>query len=90
VIGEHRDKLDALANMLVEVETLEGDDLLRVLGPTEGRRLPAHPEDVAVLKGDPTPPAVSGESEGEEQEEGPRGRPGLAWGQQHIAPPPAE
>ncbi len=93
VLLEHRDVLDRLANTLIDVETLEGDDLLRILGPTPGRRLPAHPEDVQVLKGEKKSPTAEGgegheqEHEGEE-EEGPRGRPGLAWGRQNIEPPP--
>jgi len=40
VLAEHREQLDALAERLVEVETVEGDDLLRILGPFEGRPLP--------------------------------------------------
>jgi cell division protease FtsH len=89
VLAAHRDKLDQLANTLVEVETLEGDDLLRILGPTPGRRLPASTEGVTVLEGTKTPPAASGSDGTEEQEEGPRGRPGLAWGRQNVEPPPA-
>ncbi len=78
VIGEHRDALDALAQRLIEVETVEGDDLLTLLGPTEGRPLPGEI---------PThsPPGVSAEPKPAnpeaEEDEAPQGRPGLAWGQ---------
>ena len=78
VISEHRDALDALAARLIEVETVEGDDLLTLLGPTEGRPLPGEI---------PThsPPGVSAEPKAPEaesdEEEAPQGRPGLAWGQ---------
>ncbi len=79
VLAEHRDSLDALAARLIEVETVEGDDLLRILGPAEGRPLPA---DLETLQpptgGTPAPAAPSAE---EEEEEAPQGRPGLAWGQ---------
>ncbi|MBM3139585.1 MAG: ATP-dependent zinc metalloprotease FtsH [Chloroflexi bacterium] len=84
VLAAHRDKLDELAGALVEVETLEGDDLLRILGPTEGRRLPSRDETVAVDGGAPSAPKPSAEGD---EEDAPRGRPGLAWGRQNAAPP---
>ena len=81
VLREHRGKLDELAEALIEVETLEGDDLLRVLGPAEGREPPPEPE--------PAPPEdAPGADAGEELEaEPPVGRPGLAWGQSSASPP---
>ena len=81
VLREHRGKLDELAEALIEVETLEGDDLLRVLGPAEGREPPPEPE--------PLPPEdAPGADAGEELEaEPPVGRPGLAWGQSSASPP---
>ena len=81
VLREHRGKLDELADALIEVETLEGDDLLRVLGPAEGREPPPEPE--------PLPPEdAPGADAGEELEaEPPVGRPGLAWGQSSASPP---
>ena len=36
VLNAHRDKLEVLANRLIEVETVEGDELLSILGPAEG------------------------------------------------------
>jgi len=78
VISEHRDALDALAQRLIEVETVEGDDLLTLLGPTEGRPLPGEipthsPPGVSAEPKAPSPEA--------DEDEAPQGRPGLAWGQ---------
>jgi len=83
VISEHRDALDALAARLIEVETVEGDDLLRLLGPVEGRPLPGDPDlppAGGTLSGTPIP------VQEEEADEAPQGRPGLAWGQGNAAP----
>jgi cell division protease FtsH len=85
VMAAHVDKLHELAAALVEEETLEGDALMRVLGPAEGRTMPDEtPADVSA----PPPPAQAGG--GDTDEERPQGRPGLAWGQQSSAAPPAE
>ena len=83
MLAEHRDKLDELAEALVELETIDGETLQRLLGPAEGRVMPSdEPE--------PTPPsddAPGAEGGGEEEAEEPTGRPGLAWGQSNVAPP---
>ena len=81
VLREHRGKLDELAEALIELETIEGDDLQRLLGPAEGREPPPEPA--------PSPPEdAPGAEAGEELEaEPPVGRPGLAWGQSSAAPP---
>ena len=81
LLGEHRERLDALAARLIEVETVEGDDLLRILGPAEGRPLPQD----APLPPDMPPPSAAAPASQEEPEEAPQGRPGLAWGQQSNA-----
>ncbi len=74
VLASHRNALDALATRLIEVETVEGDDLLRLLGPGEGRRLP---DDA----GPPLPPAADSPVAGGDGEDKASGRePGLAWG----------
>ena len=81
VLREHREKLDEVAVALIEVETLEGDDLQRLLGPAEGREPPPEPLP-------PPPEDASGADAGEDLEaEQPMGRPGLAWGQSSAAPP---
>ncbi len=88
VLSEHRDKLDELAAVLVDIETLEGDQLTRILGPAENRDMPS--EEAAGAE----PPAASGGTPGEAEPadvdgaERPQGRPGLAWGQSNLAPPP--
>jgi cell division protease FtsH len=88
VMEAHRDKLEELANALVEVETLEGEDLQRILGPAEGRIMPEDRPEVTVP---PTPPAAAGGTGGDDTEdERQQGRPGLAWGQQSSMAPPAE
>ena len=84
VLAAHRDKLELLAARLIEVETVEGDDLLRILGPVDGRPLPA---DVSPSSAPPPPASPSSASRNEEPDEAPQGRPGLAWGQQNAATP---
>ncbi len=85
VMEAHRDKLEELATALMEVETLEGDDLQRILGPAEGRVMPdTHPEAPAP----PPPPAIA--DGGDTEDERPQGRPGLAWGQQSSMAPPGD
>ncbi|MFA7248638.1 MAG: ATP-dependent zinc metalloprotease FtsH [Dehalococcoidia bacterium] len=81
VIAAHRDKLEELASRLIEVETVEGEELLRILGPAENRPAPAD------LSTPPAPPPASSASREEEPEEAPQGRPGLAWGKQNAATP---
>ncbi|RLT40799.1 MAG: ATP-dependent zinc metalloprotease FtsH [Chloroflexi bacterium] len=86
VLAAHRDKLDLLAARLIEVETVEGDELLRILGPSDGRPLPAE----ASTPGAPPPPTATATPAPSEPEEAPQGRAGLAWGQQHNAATPGE
>ena len=62
------------------IETLEGDDLQRLLGPAEGREPPPEPSA-------PPPEDAAGAGAGEDLEAEPMGRPGLAWGQSSAAPP---
>jgi len=88
VLVEHREKLDEVAAILIETETIEGDELMRILGPAEGREIP--PEESPSAD----PPAASGGTPVEsgstdlDGTERPQGRPGLAWGQSNLAPPP--
>ncbi len=89
LLSEHRDKLNELAAKLVEAETVEGDELLRVLGPAEGRPLPSDVVEEAPPA--PTPSADDRdereEAEEDEEEGAPQGRPGLAWGRSNVVPP---
>ena len=84
VLGEHRDKLDEMAEALIELETIDGDVLTRLLGPAEGRTMPVEPGEELVTPPEEPPAASAGE---EEEAEEPHGRPGLAWGQSNVGPP---
>ena len=86
VINEHRDKLDLLAARLIDVETVEGDDLLAILGPWEGRPLPGD-LDYGHNTGGSTPPAGGQPAGQAEPDEAPQGRPGIAWGNSNAAQP---
>ena len=86
VMAAHLDKLNELATALIEIETIEGDDLTRLLGPAEGRIMPEAIGDIPT----PPPAAPPAATTGDESGERPQGRPGLAWGQQSNAAPPAE
>jgi cell division protease FtsH len=83
VLTDHRDKLDELAEALVEIETIDGDDLTRLLGPTEGRTMPDDDPDPVPAPG---ADGGTGDASGDEDEQ-PQGRPGLAWGQSNASPP---
>ena len=88
VMAAHVDKLHQLAAALAEDETIEGDVLTRLLGPAEGRIMP---DDASKLPATPAPAEAPGGGEaGDSGEERPQGRPGLAWGQQSNAAPPAD
>ena len=86
VMAAHLDKLNELATALIEIETIEGDDLTRLLGPAEGRIMPEAIGDIPT----PPPAAPPAATTGDESGERPQGGPGLAWGQQSNAAPPAE
>ena len=89
VIAEHRERMDVLAEKLMEVETLEGDELLRILGPAEGRPLPS--DEVEITTSDePSTPAAPGGDEIPDEDEAPQGRPGIAWGDASASPPPSD
>src|SRR5690606_12696601 len=64
VLSEHRDKLDELAGLLIEQETVEGDELLRVLGAAEGR--PA-PDELPAPANETTPSEPRGEQPAAEE-----------------------
>ncbi len=85
VLAEHRDKLDQLANALVVDETIEGDELRRLLGPTEGREVPDEEPAAPVATAEPPAPSETTEDSEETEEERPQGRPGLAWGQSNVS-----
>ena len=80
IVRENRAKLEQLAKRLLEVETLEGDELLALMAaPVDGGEEPPAAEEPAIPPEAPTPPPAEPERRPDEQ---PRGtpRPGLAWG----------
>lgn len=85
VIREHRDSLDKLASALTVDETIEGDNLARLLGPAEGRKLPDDDLVTPVTTSDPPSASATGNDDDDSEEEQPQGRPGLAWGQSNAS-----
>ncbi len=76
VISENKDRMEKLVNILLDEETIEGDDLKRVL---DGLDKEADVEPPAPVP--PAPPAE--ETQGAEEKPAPKpqfGKPGLAWG----------
>ena len=73
IIRDNRGKLDQLAKKLMEVETLEGDQLMTLMAGPDDQ------ESTAAAAPTPPPPPTS---EPEPREDAPKGtpRPGLAWG----------
>jgi cell division protease FtsH len=77
IIRENRDKLDHLAHKLMEVETMEGDELLAFMAsPSDGSEPPS---EAPTPPPAPSPPPVEPEPREDELPRG-RPRPGLAWG----------
>ncbi len=74
ILHDNKDKLTILAEKLIEIETLEGEQLIALLGGEE----PAAAEEPAS----PPPSTPPAEPEARPDEDQPRGqpRPGLAWG----------
>jgi cell division protease FtsH len=78
ILRDNKDKLVQLAKKLIEIETLEGEQLMALLdGPLDGDAPPAVEEPTPPPS---TPPEI--EPEPRPDEDQPRGqpRPGLAWG----------
>jgi cell division protease FtsH len=87
VISAHREQMDALVERLIEVETVEGDELLKILGPAEGRPLPSDEVEISTTGSGTSTPASSGGDDVPEEDEAPQGRPGIAWGDANASPP---
>jgi len=77
MLTENRAKLNQIAHKLIEVETIEGEDLMTLFNA---------PTDVDVRIGEQqppaaeTPPSAEGEPPAEEPSPQPKLKPGLAWG----------
>ncbi len=79
ILRRNREQLDLLATRLMEVETLEGDDLRAILAWQPGDAIPQPTPPPPAP--DPTPPAPpSGTTSEEEREPVMPPKPGLAWG----------
>ena len=79
ILRDHRPKLDQLAKKLIEVETLDGEQLAALMqSPSDGDAPPAAEQPATPPPS--TPPPV--EPEVRPDDDTPRGRPrpGLAWG----------
>ncbi len=79
VLGMHRKKLDQIARRLIDVETLEGQELRRLFDMADDAELPPPEAEQA-----PAPPAPGPDQPGDQQDDQPVPRPqprtGLAWG----------
>ncbi len=76
LIRDNKAKLEQLARKLMEVETLEGDQLIALMASSNDESPTVEPPAA------PTPPAPPAPSEPEQRDDAPRPqpRPGLAWG----------
>jgi len=80
IIRENRAKLDHLARTLLEIETLEGDQLLALMAaPTDGSEPPNAAEPMTPPPA-PQPPSSDTSDRREDDRPSPTRRPGLAWG----------
>ena len=79
ILSENRGKLDQLARRLIEVESLEGEELAEVFNAPLDHVFPPPEESPGEA-----PPPPSGEGAPEEAADGEKqaGKPGLAWGGQ--------
>ena len=80
ILSENRGKLDQLAHRLVEVETLEGDELQKVFNAPLDQEFPPAVEPAAGVS-KPEPPKEEPQPEGEEGPGTQVPKPGLAWGE---------
>ncbi len=79
ILRRNREQLDLLATRLMEIETLEGDDLRAILAWQPGDAVPKPTPPPPAP--DPTPPpSASGGEPTEEREPLMPPKPGLAWG----------
>ena len=79
IIRRNREQLDLLATRLMEVETLEGDDLRAILAWQPGDAVPQPTPPPPEPEPTPPPSASGGESDDEREPLMPP-KPGLAWG----------
>ena len=80
ILRRNREQLDLLATRLMEVETLEGDDLRAILAWQPGDAVPEPTPPPPTPDPTPPPPSASGDEPSEEREPLMPPKPGLAWG----------
>ena len=80
ILSENRGKLDQIAHRLIEVETLEGDELQKVFNAPLDQEFPPAIEPAAGGS-KPEPPKEEPQAEGEEGPGAQVPKPGLAWGE---------
>jgi cell division protease FtsH len=77
ILTENRAKLDQIARKLIEVETIEGDDLMTLFNASLDADVPIGEHEPPAEE---TPPSAEGEPPAEETPPQPKLKPGLAWG----------
>jgi cell division protease FtsH len=88
ILSENRGKLEQFARRLIEVETLEGEELEQVFNAPLDHVFP--PSEESPSEPPPPPPSEEGPQEQETDAEKQVGKPGLAWGgqaQSRLQPP---
>ncbi len=80
ILRRNREQLDLLATRLMEVETLEGDDLRAILAWQPGDAVPEPTPPPPTPDPTPPPPSASGDDPTDEREPLMPPKPGLAWG----------
>jgi len=76
ILRDKREVLDRLAEHLIEVETIEGEDLIKILDPS-GEYRAARVDDVTSTGSGAT---VSKKSKEDQDRKPNQGKPGLVWG----------
>ena len=80
ILRRNREQLDLLATRLMDIETLEGDDLRAILAWQPGQAVPKPTPPPPAPEPTAPPPTSSDGETGEEREPLMPPKPGLAWG----------
>ena len=80
ILRRNREQLDLLATRLMDIETLEGDDLRAILAWQPGQAVPKPTPPPPAPEPTAPPPTSSDGEAGEEREPLMPPKPGLAWG----------
>ncbi len=80
ILRRNREQLDLLATRLMDIETLEGDDLRAILAWQPGQAVPKPTPPPPAPEPTAPPPTSSDGDTGEEREPLMPPKPGLAWG----------